>query len=212
VSPKTMTRRRTVLIAVSLLVVAALLGWFLGSRADDPKSEADPSAAESSTTASPTPDPAPSSGPTGTPSPGSLEEVPVGEVTTEPAVPLTATADFGTGMTLRILRIESVQGEARGPGEIAGPAVRLTLKMSNSSDAAVSLEGAVVDVSTGADHTPAPGLTGPGGREFEGELPAGGSATAAYVFAVPEGDRDRLRVAVSYVAAAPVVVFAGPAQ
>ena len=83
--------------------------------------------------------------------------------------------------------------------------------MSNGSDSAVSLESAVVDLTTGADQTPAPTLTDPGGRPFAGVVQAGGSRTGVYVFAVPEDARDRLRVAVSYLSGAPVVVLAGAA-
>ncbi len=194
----------------ALVAMAGLLVWLIGSGNDGGTRKI--AAPDDTAAVALSPGSAPSSGPAEAPVPGSLEVVPVEEVTTEPAVPLTATADFGTGMKLRIMRIESVQGVARGPGEVAGPAVRLTLRMSNGSDSAVSLESAVVDVSTGADRTPAPSLTGPGGRRFEGDVSPGGSMTAVYVFAVPEHERERLHVAVSYLAAAPVVVFAGAAE
>jgi hypothetical protein len=209
VSPTTMTSRRRIWLAGSLLAVAALLVWLIGSGSDDPTPDAEPGQTTPSATSSPTPDAAPSSGPTGTPSTGSLDEVPVEEPTTAPPVPLTQTADFGTGMKLRIAQIESVEGVARGPGEIEGPALRLTLRMSNGSSSAVSLESVIVDLTTGGDHVPAATLTGPGGKPFEGEVPAKGSVTAVYVFAVPEDARDHLQVAVSYVSDAPVVLLAG---
>ena len=209
-SPTSMTPRRRAWMAGSVVAAGALLVWRLGPGSDDSTKDVAPAAAESSSLAS-TPDAAPSSGPTGTPSPGSLDVVPVEEVSTAPAVPLTATADFGTGMKLRVEKIESVEGVARGTGEIAGPALRLTLRVSNDSNSAVSLESAVVDVTTGADRTPAPTLTGPGGKPFEGEVRAGGSMTAVYVFAVPEVARDHLQVAVSYASGAPVVLLAGAA-
>ena len=212
--------RRTVWAAGAAIVAAGLLVWIFGTGPDDAggaPSQPESAAATpgSEPTATRTAESAPSSGPTTTPSPspspGSLQEVPVEEATSAPAVPLTATADFGTGLTLRMDRIESVFGEARGPGQIAGPALRLTLTMTNRSDSAVSLEGAVVDLTVGRDRTPTALLTGPGVKEFQGEVAAGDSVTAAYVFAVPEDARDRLRVAVSYVADAPVVVLRGAA-
>jgi hypothetical protein len=210
VSPMTMTVRRRLLVVGSLVLVAALLVWLIASRAGDSDSskDAEPDSGDAVAAAS-TPGAEPSSGPAGTPSPGSLDEVPVEEATTEPAIPLTATADFGTGMKLRIVKMESVAGKARGTGEIAGPALRLTLRMSNGSDSAVSLESAIVDATTGKDKTPAPTLSGPGAKPFEGEVAAGEAMTAVYVFGVPEDARDRLQVAVSYVADAPVVAFAG---
>jgi hypothetical protein len=84
--------------------------------------------------------------------------------------------------------------------------------MSNDSDSAVSLEGAVVDVVSGASRTPATTLSGPGARPFQGEVAAGRSMTGVYVFAVPVEERDHLRVAVSYRGSAPVVVLAGAAR
>lgn len=147
--------------------------------------------------------------PTASASPGSLDPVQTTERTPEPPIPLTAPADFGPEVTLRILRVEEVDGVARGPGEIDGPAVRLTLQLTNESDAALSLEPMVVAVTSGARRNPALSLTGPGGRPFQGVLPAGESATGIYVYAVPEAQRRVLEVTVSATHAAPVVVFRG---
>lgn len=215
--------RRLLWLAGALFAGAGLIVWLVASRPDGGTERPTTTSetvlaavatpgAEPSSVPTGTPGAEPSSGPTGTPSPGSLEEVPVEEAVTEPAVPLTATADFGTEMRLRIMRIESVHGLARGTGEIAGPALRLTLRMSNGSDSPVSLEGAVIDLASGAAQNPAPTLSGPGAEPFQGEIPAGRSMTAVYVFAVPVDERDRLRVAVSYVSDAPVVVLAGAAR
>lgn len=147
--------------------------------------------------------------PTASASPGSLDPVPTTERTPEPAIPLTAVADFGPEVTLRILEVEEVDGVARGPGEIDGPAVRLTLQLANASDATLSLEPMVVAVTSGAQRNPALSLTGPGGRPFQGELPPGDSATGVYVYAVPEAQRRVLEVTVSATPTAPVVVFRG---
>ncbi len=207
VIPRPTTPRR-LWAAGSLLAAAGLVAWLVASGPGDPP-KGGAADREDAVPAVTTPSAAPSSGPTGIPSPGSLDVVPVREVATEPAVPLTAAADFGTGVTLRILRIESVSGVARGVGEIEGPALRLTLRMSNDSGSAVSLESVIVDATTGADRTPAPTLSGPGAELFDGEIQSGGSTTGVYVFAVPEDARDRLRVTVSYLSGAPAVAFAG---
>lgn len=206
-------QRRSLWAFGAVAVLTGLLVWLLVSGSEEPDNHATGTPDETIAAApTPTPGSEPSSGPTETPSPGSLDVVPMEEVTPEPAIPLTATADFGTGLTLEIVRIESVKGVAKGVGEVAGPALRLTLRMANASDTPVSLEGAVVEVASGADRAPASTLSGPGVRPFGGEVPAHGSVTAAYVFGVPEEARDRLQVTVSYTAAAPVVVFAGAAR
>jgi hypothetical protein len=205
-------RRRRLWLAGSVLAIAGLSAWLVASGNDGSTPEAAGSRGEPGAVApGPTPGAAPSSGPTEPPSPGSLEVVPVEQAASNPAIPLTATADFGTGMELRIVRVESVQGVARAMGEIAGPALRLTLRMSNGSDSAVSLDSAVVNVSSGAGHTPASTLSGPGSKAFHGEVAPDDSMTGAYVFGVPEGARDRLQVTVSYSSEAPVVVFTGAA-
>lgn len=157
------------------------------------------------------PDSEPSSGPTEVPDPGSLEPVTVEEVTVAPAVGLDDTADFGTGLTLRITSIEAVAGEARGPGQVSGPALRLRVEARNSGAGAVSLEGMVVALAHGAGDTPAMSLLEPGARPFEGEVPPGGEAVAAYVFAVPPESRDRVTITASYTGSAPTVVFEGAA-
>jgi len=158
------------------------------------------------------PDSKPSSGPTETPEPGSLEPVQVEEVSFAPPIGLDGTGDFGTGLTIRIEEIEAVDGVARGPGQVSGPALRLTVEARNGSGEAVSLEGMVVDLTYGADGTPAMPLSEPGGEPFEGELAGRDQAVAAYVFAVPEQARDRITVTASYTGSAPTVVFEGTAD
>lgn len=200
------TGRYWALIAGGVLLVVALVLMY-AQRDDDAGSAPPPTPASSSPSDLPGSDP--SSGPTETPEPGSLDPVPVREVETAPPVGLAETGDFGTGLTLRIRNWQPVEGVARGPGEIAGPAVRLVLEAHNDTGRPVSLEGVVVALEHGPDHTPAITLSEPDADPFEGELAAGGTARAAYVFAVPEEERDRVRVSASYTGAAPTLVFQG---
>ena len=150
-------------------------------------------------------------GPTVPFEPGSLETVPVETVVTAPPVAIDEEADAGTGMTFRLERLEAVQGEATGPGEIAGPAVRVTVVASNDSSAPVLMEGVVVDLTYGPDKTSAAPLSGPGVVRFEGEVAPGASVTAVYVFDVPLDQRAAVSVLVSYLASVSPVVFEGPA-
>ena len=156
---------------------------------------------------------APSTAPgTTTHTPGSLQPVAVDDVTPEPPIALTETADFGSDVTLRISKVEEVRGTARGPGEIAGPALRLTLELKNTSKDPLSLEPLVVALEASRDHTPAPSLTGPDSKPFAGTLAPGRSATGVYVFTVPKADRDVVEVTVSATNDEPVVVFTGAVQ
>jgi hypothetical protein len=134
----------------------------------------------------------------------------VGTAVTAPAVPINQTADFGTGLTLRVTDIEAVNGQAKSPGEIAGPALRLTLKATNDTKKAISLGTTVVEVSYGADKTPGVQLMNPGGKPFAGAVKPGGSATGTYVFTVPVDQRKQIQVTMSYAASKPTVVLEGP--
>jgi hypothetical protein len=143
--------------------------------------------------------------------PGSLATVPVQTVVTAPPVAIDDVADAGTGMTFRLAELEAVDGEASGPGEIAGPAVRVTVIATNSSVSPVSLEGVVVDLIYGATKASAAPLSGPGVVRFEGQVAPGASATGVYVFDVPVDQRGVVTVLVSYLASVSPVVFEGPA-
>ncbi len=143
--------------------------------------------------------------------PGSLDTVPVETVVTAPPVGIDEVADAGTGMSFRLEQLEAVDGEANGPGEIAGPAVRVTVVATNDSASPVLLEGVVVDLTYGSQNTSAPPLSGPGALRFSGEVAPGASATGVYVFDVPVDQRGAVSVLVSYAAAVSPVVFQGEA-
>ncbi|WP_157571022.1 hypothetical protein [Nocardioides insulae] len=156
----------------------------------------------------------PTTAPSQTPSDsgGGGNVVPYAEVTPEPAIGIRETADFGTGLTLHITSMEAVQGEARGPGEVAGPAVQFRLQAENASRQPIPLDGMTITVTYGDDKTPASALSEPDGVPFSGELGAGESAEASYNFAVPVESRDSVQVTASYTGAAPMVVLAGSAS
>jgi hypothetical protein len=135
--------------------------------------------------------------------PGSLDTVPVETVVTAPPVGIDEVADAGTGMTFRLEQLEAVDGEANGPGEIAGPAVRVAVVATNDSPSPVLLEGVVVDLTYGAQNTSAAPLSGPGALRFSGEVAPGASATGVYVFDVPVDERGSVSVIVSYAASVP---------
>lgn len=164
-----------------------------------------PQAGQASTAAAPEP-------PASTPTAGSLDPVPYEEVIPEPPVPLTATADFRTGLTVQVTDIESVRSVAQRPGEISAPALRLTLQARNSSAEPISLDGMVVTLEYGADRTPAINVHEPAGAPFEGVLAPGDSVQGVYVFNVPDEARSQIRVTTSYTGEAPTLVLAGPAE
>ena len=145
------------------------------------------------------------------PSPTSLVTVPEGEIEVADPIDTDEVADFGTGVTAEIVGLEAVDGVAKLPGEISGPALRVTVRLTNGSDAALALARVQVDLNSGADRAPGLALTEPGAAPFVGELAPGDSADGVYVFGVPADRRDQVRVLVLYSVDAPMVVFEGPA-
>ena len=144
--------------------------------------------------------------------PGSLDPVRVEPAEVEPPVNLYAKKGFGTGVSARITKIESVQGVARGPGEISGPALRITVSLANTSTREISVPTVPLEVTYGKQQTPAISLSKPGVDPFPQILAADSTTTGTYVFAVPPDERGVIRVSVGYSAKAPILVFEGAAK
>jgi hypothetical protein len=188
-----------------VLLVVALVVVGLGVRALTTSDENSAPVASPGSTSGPEQVVTPVMPPTRTDAP--TEPVPE---TTSSSVPLDETASFGTGVTARLTAVESVAGEASGPGEVAGPAIRLTVELHNGTEEALELSTVVVDVFAGAELAPGEPLTGSGAQWFEGSLEPGGDATGVYVFSVPEDLRDQVSVRVSYDPLVPTALFEGP--
>jgi hypothetical protein len=199
-APATSTGRRrriVILVVAALVVVAVVVAAVLASRggADDaaPGAGGD---ADAPATSSPVTSQDPSGG-----------QAPPAEA---PAVGLDATAQPVPGVDVTIGDLRAVEGVADGPGEVAGPALSFSVTVANGTDAPVSLAAAVVTVASGADLLPADPLR-TGTEPLPAAVPAGGSATATYVFTVPAERRDDVRISFDQLAGVPAVVFAGQA-
>ena len=127
-----------------------------------------------------------------------------------PAVALDAPAPVGNGVVATLPLIESIQASATGPGNIAGPALRVTVQVTNGTDQPVSLGGVATNLYLGPDRTPASPVDDPSQAPFTGTVAPGASATAVYVFSVPADDRSAVTVEVGYQAGAPLLQFTGP--
>ncbi|MFJ6076889.1 hypothetical protein ACIQC0_01130 [Pseudarthrobacter sp. NPDC092419] len=127
------------------------------------------------------------------------------------AVALDAKKTVRHGVSAAVGALEAVQGEAQGVGEIAGPALRFRVTITNETQMDLSLAGVLVNVSFGADELPAGELSGPGTAPFPASVPPGGTAEAVYVFSVPEDSRDAVRIYFSLDAETPIAAFAGKA-
>jgi hypothetical protein len=187
--------------AVTLVLVVVVIGAALVTRGGSDSEAASPGT-DPTTTATSFPI---GSGPT---SPAT-DATPPKNIEVRPPIALSQTGDFGTGLVVKIVGITSVQSQARAPGDIAGPALRVELEATNRSNHPISLESAQVGVEYGADRTPASINSGPGTKRFAPSLAPQKTSTAAYVFRVPPDQRDPVRVVVSYSLDAPTIVFEG---
>jgi hypothetical protein len=206
--PLRIARRRAVLVGalVAAVVVAAVVAWLvLPSGGGIPAEGATGTAVatEPGTSATVIPPP-PTPEPTG----------PTAMVTALPpaltAVPLEASRVVD-GVTVSLEGIEGIRGSGEGRGNVAGPALRVTVRIENRTGDPVDLYGVTVDLTYGEDDLPAAPLADPSYAPFWTTVPPGGSAEGVYVFSVPTENRELVAVSVSYQPGAPYAVFTGAA-
>lgn len=190
-----------------------------------PSSAATDAPGESSAPESPAPEPVaePTAAPAPTPEPTPLPEQ---ELPGEPSlsddaalaeipqavaspVPLDDAAAVKSGLDAKVTNMAAVDGEANGIGEIAGPAIRFSVEVTNDTDADVSTNSVVVSLEYGKDATPAGQLSGPDIADFPPVISKGKTATATYVFNVPVADRGLVRILLSVDASLPIAAFEG---
>lgn len=132
------------------------------------------------------------------------------QIETKKPVPIKDEAPFGDGVSARIASVVPIQSKAQGVGEISGPAIKVTVKLENSTKEALALDQATVNVAFGKRHVPAIGIAGdPSSQPFAGTVASGSSAIGVYIFNVPLSERDEVSVSLSYAALSPIVVFSG---
>lgn len=123
-------------------------------------------------------------------------------------VALDAAADVGDGVEVRLSRIEAVEAEATLPGEVGGPAVAVTVEVTNGSQDAIDLGHVTVDLVTG-EGASAPPVLDPDHEPLTGELDAGDDRAGTYVFTLADEERADVSVRVRYSADSPTAVFTG---
>ena len=144
-------------------------------------------------------------------------------VATKPPVPLRAVADFGTGVSARIMSIKAIEYHAVGPDQVSGPGLRLVIQVSNGTAKSIGLGNAVVTIAdargtpgvemniTPATSRDGAGHPGPGNFSYpmRGLLAPRHKASGVYVFTIPAGHRTPVTVNFSYAGGGPVVLFKG---
>ena len=124
------------------------------------------------------------------------------------SVELGETAELEGGVNVTISEVETLDVEAKTPGEIAGPAVAVTLTVENTSDEAVDLSTAMISIN-GSKGSFGQATTSEPYSPFLGSVEPGGTSSGIYVFRLPAEERDSLEVTVEYVAGAPIALFTG---
>ena len=112
------------------------------------------------------------------------------------------------GLTAKVASVESYTATATRPGEVSGPAVKVTLTLVNSTGSDFPVSTATVNAYYGSASTPADPVQGDASaKPFSGTLKPGASATAVYVFTVPAADAGDVTLTLSDQAGAQLVVF-----
>ena len=123
-------------------------------------------------------------------------------------VAIDETAEFGNGVEARLSSIESIEAEAFLPGEFSGPAVVVTVEVSNGSSETINLDTVTVDLVRGNNLSADP-VTDPERTRLSGDLGAGETTSGDYVFTLAPDEREDVQVRIKYAAETPTVVFAG---
>ncbi|MGV8846998.1 hypothetical protein [Tessaracoccus sp.] len=129
---------------------------------------------------------------------------------TQEPVKITAEATPAEGITVRLVLIEPVEGIAAIPGEVGGPALRITVEVTNNTKDTFAAPAVVVNLYKGEALSPAGPMLKPGGVPFPNEIPSGRSATGVYLFTVGPDERDDVTVEVDLAVGTPIVLFQGP--
>lgn len=159
---------------------------------------ASPSAAPTSTAATPMAPPA-SAAPPAPDAPIAPEAAPVAP--DEPAEQ--------AGVRVELATIERVEGIASAPGEISGPALRITVRITNGSTESVDVGLVAVNAYYGEARRPASSIMQPGGDPFDGVVEPGGSAEGVYLFETGGTDLADVLIGVDVVPGQPTATFRG---
>lgn len=155
----------------------------------------EPSAETPTSTWSPPADPA-EEGPTVAP--------PLPEVEGDLDEPIT----LSTGVVVSVDSITTMTVTPQTPGEYAGPAVIVTVSVSNDSEESVDVSSAVVNLVADDGEVGIATTAGPN-RPLQGTVAAGARVTGTYVFMLDPAERRTVTVSVNYAAGEPVARFAG---
>ncbi|MFT3798206.1 hypothetical protein [Microbacterium sp.] len=189
--------------AVAIAVVAVVI--LIWSSAGSLQASGSPAATESAGSYSQTVPATPSQWPT--PTPGATDGVDPGEPI---QVDIDQSALVAGTLTARISEVTSFEAEdSEEPGQLAGPAVSVTIEVTNASGKAVDLAGASLNLDFGDAHTPAPAIGDPVATGLPATVADGATVTGTYSFSLPLDVREQVRVILDLVSGESQVIFLG---
>ncbi len=116
-------------------------------------------------------------------------------------------------VSIRLVKIESVQGVAKIPGEVSGPALRLTIQIRNNGEKDLRLGPVVVNGYRGEERIPLEMIMSPGGAPFDDSLlKSGDESRGVYLFSVGDSARSDVTFTVDANVGEPAAVFRGDAR
>lgn len=191
------------LVVAVIVVIGIATGWGSGASPAPGGTSPDPTSSGSA--------PAPSASASSTTDPddddeGDTETAAPRE--TAPPVGLDEPAEPADGLRVSLASIESFTGSVSVPGEVAGPALQVTVEVENKGKSAALTDTLIVNVYYGPDRTPANILVRPR-TDLPLSVPAGKTAEGVYAFSVPENARGQILVEVDLSVDLPVVLFEG---
>ncbi|WP_072313819.1 hypothetical protein [Agrococcus sp. Marseille-P2731] len=208
-----------VLAIIAAIAIGVGVVWAVMASASQPPAPAETSAAPSAQPSGAPSEPAPagsaSAAPTAPPahtgSPNPASDSPIAPEAAPVAPTEVAEQEIAADQLVRVLLalVEQVEGEALAPGEIAGPAIRLTIEVVNDTDAAIDAGLIAVNTYFGAERAPGNSLMQPGGDPFAGSIAPGQSARGVYLFEAADAALADVLVGVDVVPGQPTFTFRG---
>lgn len=117
-------------------------------------------------------------------------------------------ADLGNGVEATIADSKRLEVKAETPGETSGPAVALTVELTNKSQGSIDVGSPIVTLTDQAGVLGQPTTSSPF-KPFTGSVAPGKSAAAVLVFLVPRSDAGPFKLSVTYAAGQPTALFSG---
>jgi hypothetical protein len=127
-------------------------------------------------------------------------------IKTAPPVKIGKPAALTSDITVRVVEVRALKVPAHGPGEVAGPAVAVSVEVTNGSAAPFDLAGIVVNAFYGKG-TPAVATSSGPVQPLKGAVAPGKGMRGSYVFMAPAKAVSSLKVEVSSDRAPMVVTF-----